>query len=659
MLATRVVCPFCSKRLKTSKPLDQGHRILCSRCSRSFPIGKETAPAAAPSTPPAEPPSLPEWVPTRVPPAPATPAPPAPRLSAATVPSADKEAESPSRSGVRTTCGSTLVTCSRSASCQRADTIRSGGSKLRLAAACLGLLVAAAGIILLCVHLAARKDHRETPVVAEQPAAPAEPQPLPQPEAPVEEPAPPGPVAVVPTQPVESPALPKPAPRPPVLQNKKPASAPPPLAAPAETAANAWLPAEEQARVHTAIERGVTFLKKTQEDTGTWPGFGAHRVGLAALPGLTLLECGVPAGDEHIQNAARLVRNAIPGMMQTYDIALSILFLDRLGEAEDRPRIQTLALRLLGGQTQAGGWTYNCPLLTPLMERDLLTVLRHQQPTALKGELASKAGTGSKALEPRPDMASAKKALESLPAPMRHLPALFEPSAEFRLPPFDETDNSNTQFAILGVWVAGRHGIPTERALHHIARRFRLSQAPSGGWGYHYTVPGVMGTPAMTGAGLLGLAVGLGLAEPDRTARDRKAAPPKDPAVEKGLRTLAEFIGKPSGKKRAGTWLRGSGIAGVNLYFLWTLERVGVLYNLRHIHGKDWYAWGTETLLDCQGEDGSWAQGGYPGAIGNMATVDTCFGLLFLKRTNLVQDLSRRLEFVIDVRSLHSRPGPP
>ena len=52
----------------------------------------------------------------------------------------------------------------------------------------------------------------------------------------------------------------------------------------------------------------------------------------------------------------------------------------------------------------------------------------------------------------------------------------------------------------------------------------------------------------------------------------------------------------------------------INLYFLWTLERVGVLYNRREIAGKDWYAWGAELLVDHQAEDGSWHHGGYPGS---------------------------------------------
>src|SRR4051794_24322672 len=42
MLATRVTCPFCSKHLKTGKPLEVGKRVLCSGCGRSFSVQPDT-----------------------------------------------------------------------------------------------------------------------------------------------------------------------------------------------------------------------------------------------------------------------------------------------------------------------------------------------------------------------------------------------------------------------------------------------------------------------------------------------------------------------------------------------------------------------------------------------------------------------------------------
>ena len=116
------------------------------------------------------------------------------------------------------------------------------------------------------------------------------------------------------------------------------------------------LPAADQARVNQAIDSGVTFLKKSQGPKGTWADArGKHILGYAALPGLTLLECGVPANDPVIRRTAAFVRRQAPGNDATYEIALAILFLDRLGDPKDDPLIRALAVRLLAGQDETGG----------------------------------------------------------------------------------------------------------------------------------------------------------------------------------------------------------------------------------------------------------------------------------------------------------------
>src|SRR5207237_9188825 len=76
-----------------------------------------------------------------------------------------------------------------------------------------------------------------------------------------------------------------------------------------------------------------------------------------------------------VHNAAVFVRLAAPNIDKTYEIALAVLFLDRLGEAKDRPLIQKLALRLIAGQTPSGGWSYKCPILSEADSKQLLAVL--------------------------------------------------------------------------------------------------------------------------------------------------------------------------------------------------------------------------------------------------------------------------------------------
>src|SRR5262249_58191066 len=108
------------------------------------------------------------------------------------------------------------------------------------------------------------------------------------------------------------------------------------------------------------------------------------------------------------------------------------------------------------------------------------------------------------------------------------------------------------------------------------------------------------GTAALTGSGLLGLAVGHGLTATDETKK--KAV--KDAGIDNGLKWLGQWVGKNFGDDRN---KGGFGIySPINLYFLWTVERVGMLYNVRQLDGKDWYTWGVKLLLDRQDAAGSW-----------------------------------------------------
>jgi hypothetical protein len=423
----------------------------------------------------------------------------------------------------------------------------------------------------------------------------------------------------------------------------------------------AWLPPKEQEEVNKAIDIGVQWLKNTQSGNGHWC-FGQHPVGLAALPALTLLECGVPETNSHVQKALRHVRSNIPKLTKTYELALAILFLDRLGDPNDAKWIRTCAMRLVAGQKPSGGWNYDCPPLKARQESDLLTVMRYQRPkkpqdifmpgtnSLLPPGLIAQ-GTGMPFDKPMdstlPDKGAYEKALKNLTGNLPRLPALLPPSKAHKLSGRDHTDNSNTQFATLALSAAARHDLPLERALALIAVRFHKSQVPSGGRNYHFSTPAKAEDvrPAMVGSGLLGLAVGLGLtADPTQL----RAAPRRihDPAIEKGFDFLGSYIGKPLSENDA----------QINLYTLWTIERCGVLYNRRQIGGKDWYPWGVKLLLQSQRGGGSWNHGHYytdPASI--TPITDTCFALLFLKRANLAKHLTKQLEFIMEVKQPQGR----
>src|SRR5262249_21236200 len=84
-----------------------------------------------------------------------------------------------------------------------------------------------------------------------------------------------------------------------------------------------------------------------------------------------------------------------------------------------------------------------------------------------------------------------------------------DPKEDSDEPILGKTDNSNSQFALLALWAAQRHGVPVDRTMARVVRRYRGSQNSDGGWSYTYAPGGGTGSaPAMTCVGLIGLAVG-------------------------------------------------------------------------------------------------------------------------------------------------------
>jgi VWFA-related protein len=330
------------------------------------------------------------------------------------------------------------------------------------------------------------------------------------------------------------------------------------------------------AEIARAIARGVKFLKDQQEPQGNWTYSYNHNhtLGITALAGLALLENGVERNDPSIVGATRAVVSMAQSSNQTYDLALAILYLARVqpgsrGEHDDL--IKRLARRLASGES-GGMWTYTVPLAG-----DDETGNRR----------APKSGTRKRRVRVEPG------------------------------------DNSNTQFALLGIWGGGRHGFDSDSALEAIDGHFRESQNSNGGWGY---VSGGPSSEAMTCAGLMGLAIAA--ARPSQaerlSAKARGAALAADPVFAAALRAVTEDA------KRLGP--------RSEIYYLWSLERVCVALGLRKLGGFDWYAAGARELVDRQRAQGDWPAEPW-GTLPH-----TCLALLFLRKANLAFELDRVLK---------------
>lgn len=395
--------------------------------------------------------------------------------------------------------------------------------------------------------------------------------------------------------------------------------------------------AADEARVKEAIGRGLNYLRAQQREDGSWP-FPSKGKGATALAALTLLECGAPVEDAAVQKAAAIVRQAAVEETQTYAIATTILFLDRLHDPRDDLIIQWLSVRLMRGQQADECWGYDC--LPPLDEE--LRQLRANVRARTEG-----IGEPNAAGEPE----SPGGLPTDIEAQIRKIKINLRGRKLETGASRNRTDHSNTQFAVLALWVARRRGMPVEGVLRLVAKHFRDVQNADGGWSYLDPLGGQGPLPSEMGgtcAALLGLTLGHAsnravLRTPgvagDRGSRATGSVS-RDPAIVLGLQYLGSLIGPPLDKK-----IVPSSTPHHYYAMLWSLERVAVVYGLPTIGHKDWYSWGAQMILASQEQDGSWDRTRTredPGGKGepSMPIPDTCFALLFLRRSNLVQDLT-------------------
>jgi hypothetical protein len=352
--------------------------------------------------------------------------------------------------------------------------------------------------------------------------------------------------------------------------------------------------------VQPAVAKGVAFLREALKKKESWALEGRiglqTRDGIAGLIGLTLLECGVPPDDADILGVADGLRKGAPAMDRTYVISAALFFFNRWDEsrplgASDRKLARSLGLRLCAGQTELGLWYYGCPILSAKQEAECLAGLEKGTPP----------------------------------------------------PPYGASYSiSNTQFAMLALWGARKHGIPVRETLLRTAAHFHRSQFPDGHWIYNAEItPDKLWTTA-TAAGLMALAMEKALREDREFTRLGKEV--KGPAKRANVDKAFDYVARSIGRKKGDPGGASHGYVGTifqadawgDLYYLWTVERLGMIYGMDRIGGKDWYEWGYPIVLKHQKEDGSWQDR-------HQAEVDTCFALLFLRRANLAHDLSDKL----------------
>ncbi|MGL4553996.1 MAG: DUF4159 domain-containing protein [Gemmataceae bacterium] len=204
----------------------------------------------------------------------------------------------------------------------------------------------------------------------------------------------------------------------------------------------------------------------------------------------------------------------------------------------------------------------------------------------------------------------------------------------FRLP--DGTlrgnaDNSNSQYALLGLHEALAAGVPvSDKTLKAVRQLYVTSQTRDGGWSYK---PGSRGaTLTMTTAGLCNLLIagedltrGRATLRPDGSAERCGVYEDNEP-VARALAWLGERFPAELSPANAADRL------GSPFYALYGLERVGRLTGQRFFGGHDWYEVGTRYLVSTQKADGHWEGASGRGALDYQPVVATSFALLFLSK---------------------------
>jgi len=328
-------------------------------------------------------------------------------------------------------------------------------------------------------------------------------------------------------------------------------------------------PASAPGPVAAAILRGRDFLRRDLMEDGAcewpsspeWPG---ARVGATALAVYALRAAGVPADDPAIEKAVQETLVVVPASgppalrddLEGYTYALSMLAMAL--HAVDAERFH-VALAALGRKICDGQ-----------LENGQWTYHCERPEYKAKGP----ARTG---------------------------------------------DNSNTQYAILGLRAVRRSGIGVDPTVFERTAKFWLANSNAyGGWGYgpkgsfHHEL-------SMTAAGISTLVIcAEALEGPD--------------AARKTVKGRA--VG--SGHQRLGEILLQKGYAGEEIYTWYGIERACILTGTKSYEDFDWYHEGAKILVDTQKDSGAWGDNSVRGVTtgrGYGEAVDTSFALLFLKRS--------------------------
>ena len=337
-------------------------------------------------------------------------------------------------------------------------------------------------------------------------------------------------------------------------------------------------PVIDAARVDQAIQRGIAWLRTAPYPANYW--MSANELIL-----WTFVHAGVPETDPEFQRRLKEMLDA--PLERTYRVALQAMILEELDRAAYQYRIWQCAQFLVDNQCLNGQWNYGTP-----------TEMPKGVPTPAKPAVATTAK-----LDPEGRRFKPKVSRKMMARKTRDGPA--------------DGDNSNSQYAALGFRACFDAGvlIPEETVYKAVkwwieSQYFDERKDPeyaAKGWSYTSPAKDPRAYHAMTAGGISSLAIYDYLLGKDWKQRT---------VTKGGIHWISQF------------WTVSS-----NYYYLYGLERAGVLTGNDKFGRNAWYPLGAQWILDHQDASGGWiaSWSDKPDEyVWN--TFNTCFSILFLKR---------------------------
>jgi len=340
------------------------------------------------------------------------------------------------------------------------------------------------------------------------------------------------------------------------------------------------LQAPDPGQVDAAVKKGAEFLLKKYEK-GLDPGLLGWNLELLML---SLSHANVEKENEVFLKGLKDLETS--KLEYTYRVASLAMALGRIDPMTYKRRIAHCAQWLVDTQLAAGEWGY---------------------PGTVTG-----AGEIPKPIEVAPPKFDGGTKIK--------IKRQTNKSLDLRV----KGDISNTQFAVLALKACSDAGVEVPKETWSGALAFvQGTQNQDGGWGYCFGGDKDPSSYAsMTCAGVTTMAI------------CRNALGHKDVVKDPPIRAAVAWLGRTFRPDKnanvengqitdPGRWL---------YYYLYSIERTGMILGLESLGKDKWYPAGATYLLSKQKEDGSWWTGALDKAIEMDSVADTCFAILFLTR---------------------------